>query len=166
MNEHDILQILAENPQISQRKIAEQTGISLGQVNFLIKKCVKKGLVKIEGQSPKSIRYNLTPKGMKEKAELTLNYIKLSYRAVMNLSDKIRSITDEQIKQNRKIYVYGKKDEVFELVKIVLDEKKTNYEIIRDISIIEKTLEEYVIYFWEQEYVEKLENKRCLNVLD
>jgi DNA-binding Lrp family transcriptional regulator len=32
--ELDILKIVAENPNISQRKIAEQTGISLGQVNF------------------------------------------------------------------------------------------------------------------------------------
>jgi len=51
INESDILQIVADNPQISQRKIAEKTGVSLGQVNFLIKKCVKKGFIKLEGQS-------------------------------------------------------------------------------------------------------------------
>ena len=43
----DILSIVAENPCISQRKIANQIGLSLGQVNFLIKKYAKKGLIKI-----------------------------------------------------------------------------------------------------------------------
>jgi DNA-binding Lrp family transcriptional regulator len=92
----DILKIVADNPQISQRRIAESTGISLGQVNFLIKKLVKKGLIKIEGQTPKSIKYNLTPKGMVEKASLTLEYIRISYKAVISLTDTIRKIADRQ----------------------------------------------------------------------
>ena len=67
-DELDILKIVADNPEISQRKIAEKTGISLGQVNFLLKKFAKKGLIKIEGQTTKSLKYNLTPKGLSEKS--------------------------------------------------------------------------------------------------
>ncbi|NMA49014.1 MAG: winged helix-turn-helix transcriptional regulator [Tissierellia bacterium] len=163
-NEADILQIIADNPQISQRKIAEKTGISLGQVNFLIKKCAKKGLIKIEGQSPKSIRYNITPKGLKEKAELTLNYIKLSYKAIIAISDRIKSITDVQIKLGRKIYVYGNNDEIMELLKLVLEEKKAEYEIINDISEIDSEID-YVIYIWEYELSFKLNEYSHINII-
>jgi predicted transcriptional regulator len=165
MNEGDILQIVSDNPQISQRKIAEKTGISLGQVNFLMKKCVKKGLIKIEGQSPKSIRYNLTPKGMKEKAELTLQYIKLSYKAIINLSDKIREITDRQIKEGNIIYVLGKDDEIMELVKIILKEKKAEHKVIN--NTVEIDLEkDYVIYFWEHKFLGELSDMNYINVLE
>lgn len=165
MNEMDILCIVADNPQISQRKIAEKTGISLGQVNFLIKKCVKKGLIKIEGQSPKSIRYNLTPKGIKEKGEMTLQYIKLSYNAVLKMSDKIKSITDEQIKQGKKIFIYGKKDEIFELIKIVLDEKEADYKVINNILHID-FFNDYVVYVWEHDYIQKIKDKYYIDIIE
>ncbi len=166
MNEGDILRIVSENPQISQRKIAEKAGISLGQVNFLIKKCVKKGLIKIEGQSPKSIRYNLTPKGIKEKAELTLQYIKLSYKAIINLSDKIREITNEQIKEDKKIYIFGKKDEIFELVQVVLEEKKVKYKIIKESTEIRSSNENYIVFVWEHEYLDEVDELRYINILE
>ena len=67
--EYDILNIVAENPFTSQRQIAQQAGISLGQVNFLMKKFATKGLIKIEGQTAKSLQYHLTPKGMAAVAE-------------------------------------------------------------------------------------------------
>lgn len=119
----DILKIIAENPTISQRKIAEQTGISLGQVNFLIKKCVRKGFVKIEGQTPKSIKYNLTPKGFAKKAALTLDYVKVSYGAVIALTHKIRTLAKHYESEGKTIYVYGAEDEMMEICKIALGDK-------------------------------------------
>ncbi|MGI6726997.1 MAG: winged helix-turn-helix transcriptional regulator [Anaerovoracaceae bacterium] len=65
--ELDILNIVAENPITSQRKIAEETGISLGQVNFLIKKFVKKGLIKIEGRHQSHFAITLHPKAWPRK---------------------------------------------------------------------------------------------------
>jgi len=119
----DILRIVADNPQVSQRKIAESTGISLGQVNFLIKKLVKKGLIKIEGQTPKSIRYNLTPKGIVEKAALTKEYIQASYKAVIALSDKIRALAEEYEKEGKKLYVLGADNEMMDICKLALADR-------------------------------------------
>ena len=119
-DELDILRIVADNPTISQRKISEQTGISLGQVNFLIKKCAKKGLLKIEGQTAKSIRYNITPKGLAEKAELTAQYIKISYAAVIKLTEAMREIEEEYLAQGKEIYVTGEEDELMGIARIAL----------------------------------------------
>lgn len=125
--ELDILRIVSDYPNISQRRIAQQTGVSLGQVNFLIKKCVKKGLIKIEGQTSKSLRYNLTPKGLTEKAALTLKYIKISYTAVVALTDKIRELADKYQVQGKKIYVYGDQDEMMEICKLALEQYSVKY---------------------------------------
>ncbi len=117
----DILKLVANNPAISQRKISEQTGISLGQVNFLIKKCVKKGLIKIEGQTAKSIKYNITPKGLFEKAELTRQYIKASYSAVLKLTETIRDIEDSCKKSGKILFVSGEEDELMAIARLALD---------------------------------------------
>jgi DNA-binding Lrp family transcriptional regulator len=118
--ELDILKIVAENPRISQRKISEQTGISLGQVNFLIKKCAKKGLIKIEGQTAKTIKYNITPKGLSEKAERTALYIKKSYAAVIKLTEVMHETESEYLKQGKALYVTGEDDELMAIARLAL----------------------------------------------
>lgn len=132
--EIDILRIVADNPAISQRKISERTGISLGQVNFLIKKCVRKGLIKIEGQTAKSIRYNITPKGLAEKAEKTAEYIKISCAAVLKLTEAMREVARHQQEQGKQLYITGEKDELMEIAKLALPpecfEKKDGADVV------------------------------------
>lgn len=121
--ELDILRIVAENPNISQRKISEQTGISLGQVNFLIRKCAKKGLIKIEGQTAKSIRYNITPKGITEKVEKTAEYIKVSCAAVIKLTETMKEIESKYMLEGKRLYVVGEDDELMQVAHLALDPK-------------------------------------------
>ena len=162
--ELDILEIVADNPSISQRKIAEKTGVSLGQVNFLLKKFVKKGLIKIEGQSSKSIQYNLTPKGLKEKAEKTLNYIKISYGAVMKMSARIKEITEEQLSLGKDIYILGDVDEIYGLVGTILKEMDIKFIYLEDISqVIDKN--NSCILFWDICNEEKIKDFNSLNII-
>lgn len=161
--EIDILKILADNPSISQRKIAEQTGISLGQVNFLIKKCVKKGLIKIDGQTSKSIRYNLTPKGIAEKTARTLQYIKISYGAVVALTDKIKTIVSKYESVGKDIYFYGEEDEMMEIVKLALGHVKL---------LKSKPTDNAIILYWDKNKIDKILNEfelnenSCINILE
>ena len=63
----------------SQRKLASDLGIALGLVNAYLKRCVKKGLVKI-GQAPaRRYAYYLTPHGFSEKSRLTVEYLSSSF---------------------------------------------------------------------------------------
>lgn len=163
-DELDILKIIEKNPEISQRKMAEQTGISLGQVNFLIKKFAKKGFVKLEGQSKKSIRYNITSKGIAEKAALSLEYIKISYNAVINLTERIQLTVAALGLPDDDIVVYGLKDEMMDIVKLSLG-NEIHYLVAGskdDILIQNKT---YIC--WEEDIKKKLENKgiKVVNVL-
>jgi len=75
-----ILKILAENPDVSQRELAEHMGVSLGKVNFCIKALKDKGLVKARNfqNNPDKRRYFyvLTPSGVEEKAKVTARFLK------------------------------------------------------------------------------------------
>ena len=79
-NEILILEELEKNSNITQRGLSEKTGLSLGMVNRLLKKFIKKGFVKLERLNSKSFRYILTPEGFKEKSKKTIEYMKIYYR--------------------------------------------------------------------------------------
>jgi DNA-binding MarR family transcriptional regulator len=63
----------------SQRHIAAELGIALGLVNAYLKRCVKKGLVKVGEAPARRYAYYLTPQGFAEKSRLTVNYLSASF---------------------------------------------------------------------------------------
>ncbi|MCK1519559.1 MULTISPECIES: winged helix-turn-helix transcriptional regulator [unclassified Bradyrhizobium] len=63
----------------SQRRIAEELGIALGLVNAYLKRCIKKGLVKVSQAPARRYAYYLTPKGFAEKSRLTVEYLSSSF---------------------------------------------------------------------------------------
>jgi DNA-binding MarR family transcriptional regulator len=74
-----ILQSVESDGAQSQRKLASDLGIALGLVNAYLKRCVKKGLLKI-GQAPaRRYAYYLTPHGFAEKSRLTVEYLSSSF---------------------------------------------------------------------------------------
>jgi DNA-binding MarR family transcriptional regulator len=74
-----LLQSVERDGAQSQRKLASDLGIALGLVNAYLKRCVKKGLLKI-GQAPaRRYAYYLTPNGFAEKSRLTVEYLTSSF---------------------------------------------------------------------------------------
>lgn len=63
----------------SQRHLASELGIALGLVNAYLKRCVKKGLVKIGEAPARRYAYYLTPQGFAEKSRLTVEYLSHSF---------------------------------------------------------------------------------------
>lgn len=63
----------------SQRRLATDLGIALGLVNAYIKRCVKKGLLKVSQAPAGRYAYYLTPNGFAEKSRLTLEYLSSSF---------------------------------------------------------------------------------------
>src|SRR3972149_9861076 len=56
----------------SQRRLASELGIALGLVNAYLKRCIKKGLVKVSEAPARRYAYYLTPQGFAEKSRLTV----------------------------------------------------------------------------------------------
>jgi DNA-binding MarR family transcriptional regulator len=63
----------------SQRLLASQLGIALGLVNAYLKRCMKKGLVKVRHAPARRYAYYLTPQGFAEKSRLTVEYLSYSF---------------------------------------------------------------------------------------
>src|SRR5690349_9474292 len=63
----------------SQRRLASDLGIALGLVNAYLKRCVRKGLVKVSQAPARRYAYYLTPQGFAEKSRLTVEYLSDSF---------------------------------------------------------------------------------------
>jgi predicted transcriptional regulator len=63
----------------SQRSLASELGIALGLVNAYLKRCAKKGLIKMKGAPARRYAYYLTPQGFAEKSRLTVEYLSYSF---------------------------------------------------------------------------------------
>jgi DNA-binding MarR family transcriptional regulator len=63
----------------SQRRMAAELGIALGLVNAYLKRCIKKGLVKVSDAPARRYAYYLTPQGFAEKSRLTVQYLSDSF---------------------------------------------------------------------------------------
>ena len=63
----------------SQRHIAAELGVALGLVNAYLKRCMKKGLVKVKEAPSRRYAYYLTPHGFTEKSRLTVEYLSSSF---------------------------------------------------------------------------------------
>jgi EPS-associated MarR family transcriptional regulator len=75
-----LMHLIEKNPQVSQREIAVQLGVSLGGINYCIKALIEKGYVKVsnfkENPSKLGYAYLLTPKGILAKTALTGRFLK------------------------------------------------------------------------------------------
>lgn len=76
---YQILKAVEENPNMSQRELAALLGVSLGKTNYCLKKLIEKGLVKVgnfkSNPDKRVYAYLLTPRGVKEKAQVTMRFL-------------------------------------------------------------------------------------------
>jgi EPS-associated MarR family transcriptional regulator len=93
-----VLQVLNENPQITQRELSKELGISLGSINYCIRALIKVGHIKINNFRTKEDKstyfYLITPQGISEKAKLTTGFLKRKiheYHALQMEIEKIQS---------------------------------------------------------------------------
>ena len=81
-NERIVLGLLSSvehDGERSQRRLAAELGIALGLVNAYLKRCVKRGLVKVHDVPAHRYAYYLTPHGFAEKSRLTVQYLSNSF---------------------------------------------------------------------------------------
>ncbi|MGQ0671784.1 MAG: winged helix-turn-helix transcriptional regulator [Hyphomicrobium sp.] len=73
-----VLAAIEADSAISQRALSSELGVALGLANAYLKRCVRKGLIKIHQVPRRRYTYYLTPKGFAEKARLTGEYLSYS----------------------------------------------------------------------------------------
>ena len=92
------LRLLEQNPEMTQRELAEALGVSVGAANYCLKALVEKGWVKLENfqKNPKKLGYLylLTPMGIAARAQLTAKFLQrkmAEYEALRAEIDQLRA---------------------------------------------------------------------------
>ena len=96
---YKILNSLQGNPQISQRDLAKELGVSLGKANYCLQELIKRGLVKArnfqKSDNKRAYAYLLTPKGFEEKARITVRFLKYKMEEYETLKREISDMQEE-----------------------------------------------------------------------
>ncbi|WP_370213828.1 MarR family EPS-associated transcriptional regulator [Roseovarius sp.] len=98
-----VLRLLQENPEMSQRELAEAVGVSVGGIHYVLNALIDKGLVKLgnftAAEDKRRYAYALTPKGIARKAALTRAFLvrkMAEYEALRNEIELIRVELDQE----------------------------------------------------------------------
>jgi EPS-associated MarR family transcriptional regulator len=104
-NQYQILKSLEQDPNFTQRQLSNNLGVSLGKINYCIKSLIEKGFIKVNNfkNSDNKIQYSylLTPKGIEEKAKLTLDFIRIKTQEYDTLKQEIESLKREAKNMDR-----------------------------------------------------------------
>lgn len=94
-----VMRILQENPDLTQRELAEKLGISVGGLNYCLKALMEKGLVKMKNFTSSKNKfgyvYVLTPSGMAEKAAITRRFLERKIAEYEALKLEIEALASE-----------------------------------------------------------------------
>jgi EPS-associated MarR family transcriptional regulator len=94
-----VLRLIADNPQMTQRELADAVGISTGSVHYLLNALLEAGFVKFgnfsASQDKRRYAYILTPKGVAEKAALTRRFLGRKLQEYEALRREINALQDE-----------------------------------------------------------------------
>lgn len=97
-----VLKAIESNPDITQRELAAQLGLSLGKTNFLINALLEKGAIKMENfrrsdTKLKKIAYLLTPTGIAERLQLTQAYLERKRHEYETLRIELETLEREVV---------------------------------------------------------------------
>ena len=100
-NNFRIMRILQENPDLTQRELAEKLGLSVGGLNYCLNALIDKGLVKMQNFSSSKNKfkyvYLLTPMGIAEKVALTNRFLSRKMEEFEALKLEIESLVSFQL---------------------------------------------------------------------
>lgn len=94
-----VMRLLDENPSISTREIARRVGISNGAAYYCVTALIDKGFVKLKNFTQSKTKanyiYELTPRGIRTKAALTVSFLERKRHEYEGLKVEIERLEAE-----------------------------------------------------------------------
>ena len=98
-NEYKLLKMLKDNPEMTQRQLSKELGLSLGKTNYLMRELIGKGWVKLtnfrRSNNKLGYLYVITPKGIEEKSILAKNFLERKSLEYNKLKEEIEILKSE-----------------------------------------------------------------------
>lgn len=142
-----VMDVLEQKQGLTQRELAEETGLNLKKVNYCLHKLLEKGHLKFQkvrrNPDKRSYLYILTPSGMKLKSQLTYRFLKFTLDYYSQVENRIRRSVGEMTEAGvGRILLFG----VSDMTRIVIG--LLNEGEIRVAAIIDENpqLNEYMGY--------------------
>lgn len=96
---YQLLRFIEENPNVSQRELAHQMGLSVGKINYCVKALIDVGYIKLsnfkKSRNKSGYAYFLTPKGAKEKVAVTIRFLEFKRRQYDLIKKEILNLQKE-----------------------------------------------------------------------
>lgn len=96
---YSLLKTLESNPNLSQRDLAKQLGVSLGKINYCLNALIEKGCLKVNNfrssDNKLAYAYLLTPHGVEQRARMTVNFLKYKVQEYERLRTEIAELQHE-----------------------------------------------------------------------
>jgi len=115
-----IISQLGKDANITQRQISQNVGLSLGLVNIILKKLIKKGYVKIRRLNRKNLQYFLTPKGFSQLSRRSYHYLWKTIDSVAKMKNKIQELVLEEYSKGTTQFLIVGNGELADIVEISL----------------------------------------------
>lgn len=93
-----ILEQIEKNPDVNQVSLANQMDVAVGRINWLIKRLIEKGYVKVKRLQRRKLRYIITPEGIAFRARLTMHYIETSLRLYRRVRADVQDLLAAVVK--------------------------------------------------------------------
>lgn len=134
-----ILDLIEKNPDITQRSIGQVLNIAVSMVNNYLDEYEKKGYLKRDYFSTKTVKYNITKKGIERKKVLNIGYLNSTQTLYDSAKDNIISFLNQIVKKGfKKILLYG----AGEVAEIILHVINSNQDIpLSVVAVIDDDLE-------------------------
>jgi EPS-associated MarR family transcriptional regulator len=96
---YQLLRLLESGPQLTQRELAREMGVSLGKVNYCVNALIEKGWIKARNfrnsNNKLAYAYLLTPRGMEQKAAITVHFLRRKVAEYESLKKEIARLRRE-----------------------------------------------------------------------
>jgi EPS-associated MarR family transcriptional regulator len=97
--EYKTLKVLEQHPQMTQRQLSKELGVSLGKAHYVLKALVEVGWIKLENfqrsDNKLGYAYLLTPAGVLEKAKITRRFLLRKQQEFAQLKREIEQLQTE-----------------------------------------------------------------------
>ena len=115
-----VISQLGKDTNITQRQISQNVGFSLGLVNIVVKKLIKKGYVKIRRLNRRNLQYFLTSKGFSELSRRSYYYLCETIDSVAKMKKKIQELVLEEYSKGTTQFLIVGNGELADIVEISL----------------------------------------------
>lgn len=138
----NIQKTLTADPNATQRTLAQESNVSLGQMNAVLKRCAERGWIAIKNLNMKKVCYCLTPEGLEEISRRSSGYMKRSFSMMNEYAEKIAKVVQmAKSKGKTKVVLVGQSNIRF---------------------VIEYTCEKLGLFFAEVEDCDKINNNELV----